>query len=886
MRPRVEELFHEVADLSADARNRYFAERGIDAITQREVEALLAFDARSSTSLERDIGQVAERALARLEPKGAQYGPYRLGELLGRGGMGTVYLAERIDGELAQRVAIKLLRPGTYDPRARQRFLAERQILANLSHPNIARLLDAGHGEDGQPYLVMEYVEGKAIDVYCTGLSIRSTITLFLKVCSAVGYLHRNLIVHRDLKPLNILVTGEGEPKLLDFGIAKMLDFSTDSTVTGMRMLTPDYASPEQVVGGSLTTATDIYSLGAVLYKLLTGVSPRQFEGASAGGLVSAISAGRITPPSELAPELKGDLEMILVKALRPEPKDRYTTIEQFAEDLKRYLDSRPIRAGSGGGGWYRARKLLRRYWLPAAAATLTLGGLLGGMIVANHQRAIAQRRSIQVRQLANRLFAIDAEFRQTPGTSKAREVIVRTSLEYLKRLAPDASHDPELALELGTGYLNIARLQGVPLMPNLGRADQAAQSLNTAEGLIRAGLAARPGNRIAFLRLAQIAHDRMSLAPIRGGSEEVLRFAQQSANWLQKYDDSGPIDRTEADALATTYLDVGNQYAAANQFDEAIRFSRRAGEVAAITRNELQAGTALTAVANNYRLTGELERALEAVRQASRQLGSAGTADPVRSLAFIDALTKEGAILGESDAISLSRPDDAVAILRRAFSIADDLAQRDANDTGSRNRLYMAGTMLAGLLRSHAPGPALSVYDHVLSRLAELNPGVTVRGQGAAVLAQSSPVLRRLGRRSESRNRLNRAVAELRELGLYPVNQLQPESAMVLAALAEEHAAAGDAPRAAGIYEDMLRLRLAAGAKPDVVLLDATQVSSLYAALAALHSRAGHSGIAAGYRFRRVELWRRWDARLPNNRFVRLQLYAANEAAQPNFGR
>ena len=251
MRNRVEEIFHEVADLSAEARARYFTQQGIDTKTRTEVEALVLFDADSSTSLERDIEQVAQRALARFEPKGLLSGPYRLGDLLGRGGMGTVHLAERVDGEVSQRVAVKLLRPGVDDPQLRQRFLAERQILATLSHPNIARLLDAGHREDGQPYLVMEYVEGKAIDVYTKGLSLRQKIALFLKVCAAVGYLHRNLVVHRDLKPPNILVTLEGEPKLLDFGIAKMLDWAGDATMTGMRMLTPDYASPEQVDGGS-----------------------------------------------------------------------------------------------------------------------------------------------------------------------------------------------------------------------------------------------------------------------------------------------------------------------------------------------------------------------------------------------------------------------------------------------------------------------------------------------------------------------------------------------------------------------------------------------------------------------------------------------------------
>jgi serine/threonine protein kinase len=188
--------------------------------------------------------------------------------------MGAVYSAERVDGETTPRVAVKLLRPGTGGPHIRHRFLTEYQILSSLSHPNIARLSDAGQFETEQPYLVMEYIEGKPTDLYAVGLSIREKITLFLKVCAAVGYLHRNFVVHRDLKPANILVTKEHEPKLLDFGIAKMLDLTTDSTATALRMLTPDYASPEQVEGHPVSTVTDIYSLGAVLYKLLTGGIP------------------------------------------------------------------------------------------------------------------------------------------------------------------------------------------------------------------------------------------------------------------------------------------------------------------------------------------------------------------------------------------------------------------------------------------------------------------------------------------------------------------------------------------------------------------------------------------------------------------------------------
>jgi serine/threonine protein kinase len=190
MRARVEELFHEVADLSADHRALYFEEHGVDAETRREVETLLKFDSTASISLDRNIAREARKALARFRPSSPLYGAYRLLSLLGSGGMGTVYLAQRVDGEIAQRAAVKLLRPGANSSQLRERFLAERQILANLSHSNIARLLDAGHGDDGQPYLVMEYIEGKPIDVYSAALSLRARVALFVKVCAAVGYLH------------------------------------------------------------------------------------------------------------------------------------------------------------------------------------------------------------------------------------------------------------------------------------------------------------------------------------------------------------------------------------------------------------------------------------------------------------------------------------------------------------------------------------------------------------------------------------------------------------------------------------------------------------------------------------------------------------------------
>jgi serine/threonine protein kinase len=370
MNARVEELFHELADLSAAVRARYFAQHGVDAVTREEVEALLTFDLCASVYLWRDIGIAVARAFPHLEASGQRCGPYKLLEVIGRGGMGTVYLAESDDGE---RVAVKLLSLGAGDFQ-RDLFLRERQILAALSHPNIARMLDAGHLDNGEPYLVMEYIDGKTIDVFTVDLSIEEKVALFLKICDAAAYLHRNLVVHRDLKPSNILVTADGEPKLLDFGIAKMLDLTTNSATSSWCMLTPDYASPEQVRGWGVRTATDIYSLGVVLYRLLTGRPAQEFPDRSPETIAQVVINREVTPPSKWKPELKGDLEFILLKALRKDPRARYVTAEQFSEDLRAFLESRPVKARSCNA-WRRMRTLLKKITRSRRILTSDLAG-------------------------------------------------------------------------------------------------------------------------------------------------------------------------------------------------------------------------------------------------------------------------------------------------------------------------------------------------------------------------------------------------------------------------------------------------------------------------------------------------------------------------------
>src|SRR4051794_17096275 len=265
MQSEVRMLFHELADLPPGERERIFRERQIGSELRAEVESLLGFDFGNTHCLADCVSGAAEQVLGSSGSRHLSYcGPYRLIRLLGSGGMGAVYLAERTDGEIQQTVAIKLLGLAQYDSVWRDRFLKERRILASLNHPSIVHVIDAGHTQDGRPYLVMEYVEGLTIDIYCEEIELRDRLMLFLCVCEGVSHAHRHLIIHRDLKPSNILVNGSGQPKLLDFGIAKLLDDTGDPTQTVERLLTPNYASPEQLRGALQTTATDVYSLGAV----------------------------------------------------------------------------------------------------------------------------------------------------------------------------------------------------------------------------------------------------------------------------------------------------------------------------------------------------------------------------------------------------------------------------------------------------------------------------------------------------------------------------------------------------------------------------------------------------------------------------------------------
>jgi tetratricopeptide (TPR) repeat protein len=649
-------------------------------------------------------------------------------------------------------------------------------------------------------------------------------------------------------------------------------------------MLTPDYASPEQVTGCAMSTATDIYSLGAVLYKLLTGTSPHQFENNSAGAIALTITTGKITAPAKLAPNVKSDLETILMKALRTETQERYATVEQFSDDLENYLEARPIRARKGDG-WYRTRKFLRRHWLPVAATALAVVGLAGGALVANYQRTIAQQRFVQVRQLSNKLFDIDAEVRRIPGSTKARQLIVDTSLQYLRRLSADVQGDAELTLEVGNAYMRVARVQGVPISANLGQMDRAAENLQTAERFIQSVAASQPGNRTALLRSAQIAHDQMLLARLDGRSDEALALAKKSAAWLEKFN-AGKDDKSEAPAILNTYLNVSSQHMLDRQFDDALRLCRRGSDLARLYNNQPYLGALLWVSADVFRGQGDLDEALKQIRESVRVLElTAGNAGQGQTMNLILALTIQARILGQNKTISLGRREEAAAILDRSFRMADNFVHQDPNDQVSRGRLAMAGLALADILRRSSPSRSLTVYDHILRHMAEIKNNSSFRRFEVSALAGSSYPLRRLGRAAEARQRLHAAFELLRQLKTYPTEKVKPgsEADAALCALADYQADNGDIPAAIATYEKLLGQIEAWKPKPETSLADALDVSRVYAALAALRRRANQTGIASALETRRLELWRHWDRKLPNNAFVRHQLEAATPALRKN---
>ena len=824
---------------------------------------------------------------------GQRVGAYTLLSPIGKGGMGTVWLAERSDGRFERRAAIKFLN-AAFAGGGAERFTREGRILGRLTHPHIAQLIDAGVSL-GQPYLVLEYVEGQPIDRFCDEhrVDIEARIRLFLDVLAAVSNAHAHLIVHRDIKPSNVLVGQDGHVKLLDFGIAKLLEEdaqlagSVPLTREGGAPLTPEYAAPEQLTGAPITTATDVYALGVLLYVLLCGRHPAGTGPHAPADLLRAIV--EIDPPRlsdvESAPDrvrrlLRGDLDTIAHKALRKQPEERYASVAAMADDLRRYLRHEPIGARPETIA-YRTRKFVRRHRWSVSAAALVVVALALALYIVNRERALAERRFTQVRQLANRLFDIDAEVRTLAGGSKARQLIVDTSLDYLNRLSADARTDTNLALDLGTAYIRVGRVQGVPMSPNLGQVERAEQSLRIAEELIARVLAVQPANRMAFLRMAEIHHDRMVMAD-QASNTEAPALARTSGVWLERYLSSGPLDPSPDVARSVVVVggNVANIYAREGLVPEAVALAKRIIAIASATNQAVRAGTTQLVAMRALRSVGDLEGAMAIGVQAVKLLEPpAGDQRMDRKLALARALDLTGQIAGEDRAVSLGRPDEAVRYFERAFAIASDAARQDANDQYSRLHMASSGLRLAPLLRSSDAVRSVDIYDQVIAAVKN-NPGA--EANEVTALVRSSYPLRRLGLVGEASKRLNAAMIMLREMHAYPAPHvsLGSEADETLRALADHEAETGHLRAAMMQYDELLRLVEPTRSEAYSNLRQATDLSNLYERVADLDRQAGQAALASSLDTLRIELWRHWERKLPSSPFIQHQLSSASVAS------
>ncbi|MBI3209466.1 MAG: serine/threonine protein kinase [Candidatus Solibacter usitatus] len=667
---------------------------GEDTELLAEVNSLLAEDLPADF-IEQPPRALVDEALDDVELTGQRIGPYRVLRELGRGGMGAVYLAERADEEYRQQVAIKLVQRGLGRSTMLARFRQERQILATLEHPNIARLLDGGTTAGGLPYLVMEYIDGEPIDVYCRhrALNVEARLKLFQQACAAVHFAHQRLVIHRDLKPGNILVTGGGVVKLLDFGIAKLLsgDAAADETVTGLRLMTPAYASPEQVKAEPVTTASDVYSLGVVLYELLTGRHPYRPKTENPLDMVAAVVTETPERPSVAAEEVKerrrlaGDVDNIVLMALRKEPRRRYQSAADLYEDIERHVGQLPVRACADTFS-YRAGKFLRRNRIAVTAALLVATSVVAGVVSTVKARNRAERRFEDVRRLAHSiLFDYHDAIAELPGSTPVRQRLVQDALRYLDGLAVEASGDRGLQLELASAYDKVAAIQGDPYGSNLGDAEGALKSYRKAleirETLARSGpvnAALQSDLAASFEQVANVQYSVNDLEKALPGFEKALRLrtalessAVNKRALAQLHIKIGELKGMEG------YQNLGDVAAGLDHFQQALRMQE---ELAAAAPKDFDAGYSLSTSLLSYSFlaaaAGEWDSGVANGRKAIRLLKPLVDAHPENTkyrAQLAAAYVSVRPALAESGLIA-----EAIALDREAVRIMEQLTAAD----------------------------------------------------------------------------------------------------------------------------------------------------------------------------------------------------------------
>lgn len=724
---QVKALFGESLEVPAAERRAFLARAADDGDLVAEVQSLL--DAHEQPGTLPDTVSPEFRATAFAASSaarsriGERIGAYRIVGVLGTGGMGDVFEAVRDDDQYHAQVAIKLMRADVRSSFTEQRFRTERQILAGLDHRNIARLLDGGTTDAGMPYVVMERVVGEPIDRYCTtrDLTVRDRVQLFLQVCAAVSYAHQHLIVHRDLKPNNILVTADGSAKLLDFGIAKLLEADADTaaveaneTATTMRAMTLEYASPEQVSGGAVTTVSDVYSLGVVLYRLLTGQSPYGARTSDTQRVAEILSDTTPARPSQVQRKIDSDLDNILLMALRKEPRRRYGSVEQLANDLRNYLAGMPVVA-RGNALRYRAAKFIRRRKVEIAAGFLVTCTLLGALFfsmrearMAEQQRQVAQQHFDSVRKLANTLlFELHDEMEKVPGSTKSREMLVKTSLEYLDSLYREGGTDRALQEELAVAYKKVGDIQGNEGAANTGEYKSAVQSYGRSIALLEPIVATDPANHRAGIFLAKTYIQRAQLMLVVSSAEEALVLAQKGLALTEALQAEIADGAERLEQLRAAYTALADIFAALGRSAESMAFldkllalceeywrSNPEDESALFSLSRAYNGTSLHA---DTRLSesAALERAIELLRK--------GMATDERLVALKPESPKylRLLIVSRANLARLLYVKQEYAEALELYRLAAPAAARRAQDSNDLQAQYFSALVDTGLARA-----------------------------------------------------------------------------------------------------------------------------------------------------------------------------------------
>jgi non-specific serine/threonine protein kinase/serine/threonine-protein kinase len=787
---RLKELFAEAQALDPAERPGFLDRTcGDDRELRAELESLLAAEQSAESFLETPAADVllGDVQAPAPSPLGRRFGAYRVLSEIGRGGMGVVYRAVRDDDAFHKEVALKLLHTDLESEFFEERFRRERRILASLEHPNIAGLLDAGADETGRLYCVMELVEGSPIDVHCRerGLGIAARIELVRTACGAVALAHSRLVVHCDLKPANHLVTADGTLKLLDFGIAKLLapdptDPSPMAPATGWWM-TPEYASPEQVRGEPVTTATDVYALGVMLYELLTGRRPYDLGSRSAEEMLRAICEQEVTRPSQavmrplpadpsertamaspagppdgnlrrLRRSLEGDLDTIVLRAMAKDPGRRYTSVGQLSEDLRRHLSGLPIRARPDRLA-YRAGKFLGRHRAASAATLLAFVSLCGGLVatlqqarVARTERAVAERRFDEVRRLAGTfVFEIEKQVAELPGSTPVRKRIVEVGLEYLERLEREAGDDAALKTELAGAFERIAAVQGGVGVANLGDAEGAIASQRRAVALREAILLADPAALDARLSLASSHGTLGDLLGASGDREGQGREYDAALELRRAAATAAPDDPRVRRAVASSLwdsaqlrADEGDYDGALGGFEESLAIYRSLGEAPTATdadRRNLALGCKKVGAVRS--VAGDPEGALEMLSAALVIDQERLAANPGRTETMLDVSFDHGD-LGYV-LLELGQPRQAAAHYGQAVDLRRTVSEVDPEDVRARDmlrsgRLRLAGALAAVIGDGEGPCAELQpVVDEALALWSDAEAGGALDADAAA---------------------------------------------------------------------------------------------------------------------------------------------------------